>query len=100
MMGFLVSTAAVFFTAWIVYVATYRAAYMQGQMDMLRDAARNQGIVPAGTHPECTTDPNCPLQRAHQIVADAARWTGCPESVKRDPEAARRRDDEIYGRHG
>lgn len=49
MTGFLVSTAAVFLTAWIVYAATYRAAYMQGQMDMLRDAARNQGIVPTGT---------------------------------------------------
>lgn len=33
MMGFIISTLAVGFTAWIVYAATRRAAYLDGIMD-------------------------------------------------------------------
>lgn len=84
-MGFIVSTLAVLFTAWIVYAATYRAAHLDGHqkgyLEGYRAARADLGRVPAGTRPECTTDPNCPLQQPR------AGWTGCPESVKRDHAA-------------
>lgn len=86
MMGFAVSTAAVFMTAWIVYAATRRAAYMDGYQAARRELHR----VPAGTT-------HARKDATYEAIADATGWTGCPESVKRDHVAL---DDRIYGRNG
>lgn len=90
MMGFAVSTSAVLLTAWIVHVVSYRVGRSEGikvgqiigRASVLYPGSvpdRFKG-VPAGTHPECTTDPNCPLQQSR--AAHVAR------------------DNEIYGRNG
>lgn len=53
MTGFIVSTAAVFLTAWIVYAATYRAAHLDGYQKGWAESTRRQVYgVPAGT-PDC-----------------------------------------------
>lgn len=44
MMGFWVTVAAMVMTGWIVYAATYRAAYVEGFMDCMRQVG-----VPTGT---------------------------------------------------
>jgi hypothetical protein len=107
MMGFAVSTAAVFLTAWIVYAATRRAAYLEGIMDANRQwrrelddahsddpriryiAARfNAGRVPAGTPLPCGCLDICTDQRpGHPSTAAELR-------------AHVDRDDRIYGRNG
>lgn len=94
MMGFIVSTSAVFLTAWIVYAATRRTAYLDGWLAGNKHMSDHLRGVPAGTRPECTTDPNCPLQQSWRSQLP-------PRRDSYEAKAAHvAMDDRIYGRNG
>lgn len=112
MIGFIVSATAVLLAMWITHAATYRAAYLEGQLAAL---AR----VPAGTESPCypgDCDNSCPhsvfQQRRDSVARDIADATGATlDALAKIPErpngmtdaellAHVMRDDRIYGRNG
>jgi hypothetical protein len=97
-MGFAVSTVAVFMTAWIVYAATRRAAYLEG-FSAGRIVGRASVLYPDSV-PERFRDVPA------GTCATPCHPADCDDSCPRYPEVQRLArahvalDDRIYGRNG
>lgn len=65
MTGFIVSAAAVLLTAWIVWAATYNAAYLAGYQKAREDLIPQPCHVPAGTESHLPSDTIAGTQFVH-----------------------------------